>query len=67
MNSINPNDLWNALGSLEDDQAQQVLSQLFLRYEQRLQHHPGASEAESFMQTLAAIIAQVQSCNVSRR
>ena len=64
---MNTTDLWEALGSLEDDQAYQILTQLFARYEQRREQNPADPEAESFFQALTVIIAQVQSCNVSRR
>ena len=61
------NDLWDALGSLEDDQATHVLAQLFARYEQRKGQCPDDPAAVAFFQNLAAILEQVQSCNVNRR
>ncbi len=64
---MNTTDLWDELGSLEDDQAYQILTQLFARYEQRREKNPADPEAESFFQALAVIINQVQSCNVNRR
>ena len=64
---MNTTDLWEALGDLADDQAYQILTQLFARYEQRREQNPADSEAETFFQALAVILAQVQSCNVSRR
>lgn len=64
---MNTNDLWEALGSMDDDQSFQVLTQLFARYEQRREQHPDDPEAEAFFQALSVILAQVQSCNVSRR
>jgi hypothetical protein len=64
---MNTTDLWESLGSLEDHQACQVLLQLFARYEQRREQNPADQEAQSFFQALSVCIAQVQSCNVSRR
>jgi len=64
---MNSNDLWEALGSLEDEQAMQVLTQLFARYEQRREHSPDDPAVAAFFQNLAVIMAQVQSCNVNRR
>lgn len=61
------NDLWAVLGSLDEQQAYQVLIELFTRYEQRRELYPGDPEAEHFFKNLAAILAQVQSCNVNRR
>ncbi len=64
---MSANDLWATLGSLPEQQAYQVLIELFARYDQRRERHPGDSEAENFFNNLATILAQVQSCNVSRR
>ena len=64
---MNTTDLWEDLGSLADNQASQVLIQLFARYEQRREQNPADPAAESFFQSLTSIMAQVQSCNVSRR
>lgn len=60
-------DLWEALGAIEDDQAIQALTQLFVFYEKRAEAYPDDPEACSFFRQLAAILAQIQSCNVSRR
>lgn len=64
---ININDLWETLGSLEEDQPFQVLVQMFARYEQRREQHPDDPEAQAFFQALGAILSQVQACNVNRR
>ena len=64
---MNTTDLWELLGSIEDDQAYQVLTQLFARYEKRREQNPADPEAESFFQALSVIISQVLSCNVNRR
>ena len=64
---MNSNDLWEALGSLDNDQAYQILIQLFARYEERQEQHPDNPESRAFFQALATSISQVQSCNVSRR
>ncbi|MDR2549192.1 MAG: hypothetical protein LBD10_03185 [Desulfobulbus sp.] len=60
-------DLWDALGSLADDQATQVLVHLFTRFEQRRQQSPDDPAAEAFFRMLAAVVENVQSCNVNRR
>lgn len=64
---MNSNDLWEALGALDDDQAAQVLTQLFVRYDQRREQCPPDPASAVFFQDLAAIMAQVQSCNANRR
>lgn len=61
------NDLWETLGTLADDQAMQVLTQLFARYEQQRERFPDDSAAATFFHNLALIVSQVQSCNVNRR
>jgi len=50
-NDMNSNDLWEALGSLEEDQALQVLTQLFARYEQRREQYPNDPASENFFKT----------------
>lgn len=64
---MNSNDLWAALGDLEAEQAATVLIELFSRYEKRCVAQPDDPEARTFFQQLAASLAQVRSCNVSRR
>lgn|GEM_PF-727669 len=60
-------DLWDALGSLDGDQAIQVLSHLFTHFEKRGQQYPDDPAAEAFFKMLAVAMENVQSCNVSRR
>jgi cytochrome c-type biogenesis protein CcmH/NrfG len=60
-------DLWEMLGNLDEDQPLQVLTQLFARYEHRLQQNPQDSESMAFFNHLALVLAQVQSCNLNRR
>ena len=64
---MNTTDLWASLGALEPDQALHVLTELFARYEHIKELKADSPEAASFFRALAAILAQVQSCNVSRR
>ncbi|WP_310600293.1 hypothetical protein [Desulfobulbus sp.] len=60
-------DLWDALGSLADDQATQVLAHLFTRFEQRWQQCPDDPAPEAFFRMLAVAVEHVQSCNINRR
>ena len=64
---MNVNDLWGALGELEGDQAEQVLIELFARYEGRCVARPDDEPAQVFFRQLASVLDQVGSCNVSRR
>ena len=50
---MNSNDLWEALGSLDNDQAYQILIQLFARYEEQQERRPDDPEAQAFFQALA--------------
>lgn len=60
-------DLWELLGSIEDDQALQVLTQLYTRFEVRRNKNPADPAAITFFENLATVIDQVQSCNINRR
>ncbi|MGE4560469.1 MAG: hypothetical protein AB7E77_09725 [Desulfobulbus sp.] len=64
---MNTTDLWEMLGDLEEGQSLEVLTQLFVRYEQRFRQNPQDPESSAFFRHLAAILAQVQSCNLNRR
>jgi len=66
-NEMQVGNLWDALGSLEDDQATQVLVHLFTRFEQRRQQNPDDPVAEAFFRMLAVTVESVQSCNLNRR
>jgi hypothetical protein len=61
------NDLWEALGSLDNDEAHLILVELFTHYEQRRERIPDDPEAAAFFQMLESIINRIQSCNVNRR
>ena len=60
-------DLWAMIGDLDEDQPIQVLTQLFARYEKRIELNPADPEAVLFFRDLASILEQVLSCNLNRR
>ena len=64
---MNENDLWEILGDLEQDEYEQVLVQLFMKYEELRKTDPKDNEAKHFFNYLSVTINQVQSCNVNRR
>ncbi len=64
---MNVNELWDDLGSLEDDQALLILSQLFDLYEKKIKQDPQDQEAVQFFNYLQSVMSQVQTCNVNRR
>ncbi len=64
---MNDNDIWEILGDLEQEESEQVLIQLFMKYEERRAADPTDEQAKQFFSYLSAIIGHVQSCNVNRR
>ncbi|WP_319548757.1 hypothetical protein [Desulfogranum marinum] len=64
---MDANNLWEILGELEQEEHEQVLIQLFMKYEERQKTNPTDSEAQQFFGYLSAIINHVRSCNVNRR
>lgn len=63
----NPNDTWEALGSVSEEEAGHVLSKLFTMYEQLIEQDPQNSEAELFFKNLDSAISQTVECNLNRR
>lgn len=62
-----PNELWEALGEIDDDEAQHVLTKLFTMYEQRLTQDGATQETDRFFQNLHNAIELTQECNLNRR
>lgn len=65
--SSNPNDLWEAIGSIDEEELPHVLTRLFTSYEEILQRDPESLEARGFFQKLASAIALTSECNLNRR
>lgn len=63
----NTNDLWEAVGDLEEDDVPHVLNRLFTVYEERLQHNPADEAAALFFQHLSQAVSQTNECNLNRR
>lgn len=62
-----PNDLWEALGDLNEEEAHHVLSRLFALYEDLIARDPENEEARLFFQKLDTALSQTQECNLNRR
>ncbi len=60
-------DLWESLGSLEEEDVPLVLTRLFTVYEERLSRDPGDRDALLFFRTLETVLGQVSRCNLNRR
>ena len=62
-----PNDLWEAIGSLGEDEIPHVLTRLFTMYEEMLARDPGDANARLFFRNLDTAISQANLCNLNRR
>lgn len=65
--NTNPNDLWEKIGSMSEEELPHVLTRLFFTYEEVLQHDSGNPSAREFFQKLANAIDQTAGCNLNRR
>lgn len=62
-----PNDLWEAIGSLAEDEATHVITRLFAMYEELLAKNPQDNNARLFFRNLETAISQSTICNLNRR
>ena len=53
--NTNPNELWEEMGSLDEEDLPHVLIKLFTSYEEMLKRDPKSSEAMDFFQKLQII------------
>lgn len=65
--TINTNDLWEALGDLEEEDIPHVVTKLFILYEERLNRNPDDEAAALFFQHLSQVVSQTGECNLNRR
>lgn len=62
-----PNDIWEALGDIDDEEAQHVLTKLFVMYEELLVRDGETEETGRFFQNLNNAIELSRECNLNRR
>ena len=62
-----PEDLWEDIGSLTDDEMSHVITKLYTTYEERFKRNPEDEEALSFFRHLYNAIHQSTTCNLNRR
>lgn len=62
-----PNDLWEALGNIEIEESQNVLTKLFVMYEEILKKDPENETAHLFFRNLDVALALTDECNLNRR
>ena len=64
---MNTAEIWNALGSVPEEEMAHVATRLFALYEARLQQNPDDPEALLFFSNLDLAITQTCQCNSNRR
>lgn len=62
-----PNEIWEALGDIDDEEAQHVLARLFAMYEEMVTRGGETEETSRFFQNLNNAIELTQECNLNRR
>lgn len=62
-----PNEIWEALGDIDDEEAQHVLARLFAMYEDQVTRDGETKETSRFFQNLDNAIELTQECNLNRR
>jgi hypothetical protein len=62
-----PTDLWEALGSIDEEETHHVLTRLFAMYEQIIASDPNNKEALKFFQNLDNALSLTEDCNLNRR
>lgn len=62
-----PNDLWEAIGAIDEEESLHLLSRLFDMYEQLLQKDPESKEALLFFRNLDTALSITTECNLNRR
>ena len=62
-----PDDIWEEIGSLAEDEMLHVLTKLHSVYDQILKNDPQIREALHFFQHLDNAVTQTSQCNLNRR
>ncbi|MDH3393386.1 MAG: hypothetical protein OEL66_05215 [Desulfobulbaceae bacterium] len=62
-----PDDIWEEIGSLADDEMLHVITKLLSVYDQILKNDPQSVEARNFFQHLDNAVTQTSQCNLNRR
>jgi hypothetical protein len=62
-----PNDLWEALGNVGEEEVSHVLTKLFVMYEGLLKQDANDKEALNFMKNLDNALVLTTECNLNRR
>ena len=63
----NSNELWEAIGAVDEEETVHVLTRLFAMYEQLLANDSKDKEALNFFRNLDTALTQTTECNLNRR
>lgn len=61
------NDLWEAIGAINEEEAHHVLTKLFDMYERALEKDPENNEVLLFFRNLDTALTLTTECNLNRR
>ena len=61
------NDLWEDMGSIEQEEMPHVMTKLFSIYEEHLKLYPNSEESLQFFKNLDRAITETSQCNLNRR
>lgn len=61
------NELWEAIGAIDEEENGHVLTKLFAMYEQLLEKNPQDQEALNFFRNLDTALTLTTECNLNRR
>jgi len=62
-----PNDLWEMIGFLAEDETTHLISRLFTKYEELYKKNPQDVNALLFFRNLDTALSQTTICNLNRR
>ena len=63
----NSNQLWEAIGDVDEEETGHVLTRLFTMYEQLLANDSKNKEGLNFFRNLDTALTQTTGCNLNRR
>lgn len=64
---MNDMEIWEELASLSEEDAQHVLTRLFVAFEEERNNQPDSEHCRLFFQKLSTALEQTLECNLNRR
>ena len=62
-----PDEIWDALGELPEEDVLPLITKLFFMYEEQLKKDPSDPEALHFFRRLGTALTLTSQCNLNRR